>query len=168
LRGVSGTAGELGHMVVEPDGRPCVCGNRGCLETVAGSGGVLAALADVRPAMAADIDAASRLAQQGDGVARQAFAEAGEHLGRGLSWLLNLLNLELVIVRVDSALQASGVYEPAARRSLQEHGFDRAVQECELLFLEHDYPLGARSAGSMVFQLLPDRLAELGGAEGLG
>ena len=35
LRGAFGNAGELGHIVVVPDGRPCACGNRGCLETYA-------------------------------------------------------------------------------------------------------------------------------------
>jgi glucokinase len=36
LRGRAGNAGNVGHMVVEPDGRPCVCGGRGCLETYCG------------------------------------------------------------------------------------------------------------------------------------
>ena len=160
-RGRSGTAGELGHMVVEPDGRLCLCGNRGCLETVAGSGGILPAIREEGRPDVPDIDAASRLAQQGDEVARRAFEEAGEILGRGLSWLVNLLDLDLVLVHAQDALLASGVYEPAARRSFEEHGFYHAARECELSFRKRDDALGARSAGSMVFRLLPERLAEL-------
>ena len=38
-RGAHGFAGELGHVVVDPDGRPCSCGARGCLETIAGADG---------------------------------------------------------------------------------------------------------------------------------
>jgi predicted NBD/HSP70 family sugar kinase len=158
-RGRFGTAGELGHMVVEPDGQRCECGNRGCLETVAGSDGILRVL-EVH-----DIDAASKLAQQGDEVALRAFERAGEVLGHGLSWLVNLLNLELVIVCAEDALLASGVYEKAARRALNERGFYTSAEECELVIQPRDNWLGARSAASMVFRWLPDRLPDLGDAE---
>ena len=43
VRGVSGQAGELGHVVVRPDGPPCACGARGCLEAVAGAGAIVRA-----------------------------------------------------------------------------------------------------------------------------
>ncbi|MZG17390.1 ROK family protein, partial [Streptomyces sp. SID5914] len=43
VTGSSGLAGELGHVTVEPAGRPCRCGKRGCLETVASVPGILAA-----------------------------------------------------------------------------------------------------------------------------
>ena len=158
-RGQSGTAGELGHMVVDPLGLECECGNRGCLETVAGSAGIL------RTMQASDIDAASKLAQQGDEVAVRAFGHAGEVLGHGLSWLVNLLNLELVIVRADEHLLASGVYEQAARRAFLEHSFYTSGEECELVIQPRDDWLGARSAASMVFRWLPDRVAELGDRE---
>jgi predicted NBD/HSP70 family sugar kinase len=164
-RGQSGIAGELGHMVVEPGGRPCSCGNRGCLETVAGDGGILQTIRQAGRPDIPDIGAASRLARQGDEVARRAFEEAGEVLGRGLSWLVNLLDLELVIVRAENALRDPGVYEAAARRSFEEHGFYKADRKSKLEILEYDHPLGARSVGSMVLRLLPDRLAELGDAE---
>jgi predicted NBD/HSP70 family sugar kinase len=158
-RGQSGTAGELGHMVVEPHGQECECGNRGCLETVAGIAGIL------RMMQASDIDAASKLAQQGDQVALRAFGNAGKVLGHGLSWLVNLLNLELVIVRADEQLLASGVYEQAARQAFQEQGFYHAAEESELAIQPRDDWLGARSAASMVFRWLPDRVAELGDPE---
>jgi predicted NBD/HSP70 family sugar kinase len=162
-RGANGTAGELGHVVVDPGGRPCLCGRRGCLETMAGSDGILQIIRDQgRPGDAPDIDAASRLAQQGDATAGRAFEEAGALLGRGLSWLVNLLDLELVIVRTDPALLDSGVYVPAVRRSFEEHSFPAVDERPPLVFQGRDDRLVARSAGSMVFRLLPDRLAELG------
>lgn len=165
-RGLSGTAGELGHMVVDPDGELCPCGNRGCLETVAGSGGILRVMQAHELRGIHDIDAASKLAQQGDELAQRAFEHAGEVLGHGLSWLVNLLNLELVIVRAEEALRASGVYEDAARRAFQERSFYHAADECELVIRAHDHWLGARSAASMALgRRLPDRLAELGDAE---
>ena len=161
-RGRTGTAGELGHIVVELDGTPCSCGNRGCLETVAGSEGIVRAIQETGRQDAADIEAASRLARQGDETVRRVFQRAGDILGRGLSWLANLVNPELIIVRADPALLASGVYELSARQAYQLYSFYDIASDCELLIQERVNGLGARSAGSMVFRLLPDRLAELG------
>jgi predicted NBD/HSP70 family sugar kinase len=162
-RGARGTAGELGHVVVDPGGRPCGCGRRGCLETIAGGDAILQMIRQQRrPDDVLDIDGASRLSQQGDEVARRAFGEAGARFGLGLSWLVNLLDLELVIVHADRALLESGAYVPAARRSFEEHSFHAVDEQPELVIEARDDWLGARSAGSMVFRLLPDRLSELG------
>jgi predicted NBD/HSP70 family sugar kinase len=161
-RGQSGTAGELGHLSVEAGGRSCGCGNRGCLETMAGSDGILQTIREQGRHDVPDIEAALRLVREGDEGARRAFEDAGTFLGVGLSWLVNLLDLELVIVHADETLLDSGAYLPAARRSFEMHGFYEAARRCELRIGARDNPLGARSAGSMVFRLLPDRLAELG------
>ena len=162
-RGLTGTAGELGHMVVDPDGVPCSCGKRGCLETVAGSEGIMRAIhEDEGRQDVSNINAASRLATQGDEVVLRVFQRAGDVFGRGLSWLANLLNPELIIVRADPALLTSGVYEPSARNAYQRYGFYGVASDCELVIEKRVDGLGARSAGSMVFRLLPDRLAELG------
>jgi predicted NBD/HSP70 family sugar kinase len=162
-RGASGTAGELGHVVVDPAGRSCVCGHRGCLETMAGTNGILHTIRQQnRPDGVSGIDEASQLARQGDEAAQRAFEEAGTLLGLGLSWLVNLLDLELVVVHAASALLDSGVYIPAALGSFEQHSFQAADERPELVIKVRDDRLEARSAGSMVFRLLPDRLAELG------
>jgi predicted NBD/HSP70 family sugar kinase len=162
-RGATGTAGELGHVVVDPHGRSCLCGRRGCLETMAGGDGILHMIRERGgPDDVASIEDASRLAQQGDEAVRRAFEEAGALLGLGLSWLVNVLDLELVIVRADPALMDSGVYVPAAERSYEQHCFHTDDERPGLMITARDDRLGARSAGSMVFRLLPDRLAELG------
>jgi predicted NBD/HSP70 family sugar kinase len=162
-RGASGTAGELGHLVVDPLGKDCVCGRRGCLETMAGSNGILQTIRGQSQLQnVQDIDEAARLARQGDEAARRAFEEAGALLGLGLSWLVNLLDLELVIVHADEILMHSGVYVPAASQSFAHNMFHAVGEQPELVIEARDDKLGARSAGSMVFRLLPDRLAELG------
>jgi predicted NBD/HSP70 family sugar kinase len=162
-RGASGTAGELGHFVVDPHGRKCMCGHRGCLETMAGSNGILQTLREGgRSGDVPDIERASRLAREGDEVVRRAFAEAGALLGLGLSWLANLVDLELIIVHADPALLESDSYVPAARQSFERHSFHAAGERPVLEFKRRDDELAARHAGSMVFRLLPDRLAETG------
>jgi predicted NBD/HSP70 family sugar kinase len=168
-RGFSDEAGELGHLVVVPvGGRQCLCRNYGCLETVAGSDGILQAMRAAGLADVQDIERASQLAQQGDTLARDAFKHAGEVLGYGLSWLVNMLNLRLIVVRAGPAMLASGVYTENAERSFHEHVLHGATQNCELHILPRDQELGARSAASMALALgrpLPDQLAELGDAE---
>jgi len=98
--GHSGMTGELGHMPVDPAGRLCRCGNRGCLETVAGAQRVLD---ELRPALGDDVtltDAAAR-ARGGDALCRRLFREAGTAAGRVAGGICNLVNPELVIVGGD-------------------------------------------------------------------
>jgi glucokinase len=87
LDGASGNAGHIGHLIVVPDGRPCVCGARGCLEAEA-SGTALAARTG-RPAAAAD---------------RQLRAETGTLVGRAVASVANLLDLRLAVVAGSVAL----------------------------------------------------------------
>ncbi len=89
-RGSQGTAGEFGHMVVEPDGPRCRCGNRGCLEAVA-SGTAIAEMAG--RSSGAEVSAA---AAAGDPEAQAVLDRAAGHLGRAIGGLLNLLNLDAV------------------------------------------------------------------------
>jgi predicted NBD/HSP70 family sugar kinase len=95
--GHSGLTGELGHVVADPDGRICRCGNRGCLETVASAASVLEAL---RPLHGPDITLrdAIALARAGDAGARRLFADAGRTVGRAVGAICNIVNPELVIV----------------------------------------------------------------------
>jgi predicted NBD/HSP70 family sugar kinase len=95
--GHSGLTGELGHVVADPDGRICRCGNRGCLETVASAASVLEAL---RPLHGPDITLrdAIALARSGDAGARRLFADAGRTVGRAVGAICNIVNPELVIV----------------------------------------------------------------------
>ncbi|MES3017048.1 MAG: ROK family protein [Bacteroidota bacterium] len=110
--GISGFAGEIGHMPFVPDGELCYCGKHGCLETVA-SGLALSRLAKlgiqsgetsmsnaipngdmerIEPQVV--IDAAN----QGDAYAIKILAEIGQNLGRAVSTLIQLFNPELVIL----------------------------------------------------------------------
>jgi predicted NBD/HSP70 family sugar kinase len=95
--GQSGAAGELGHIVVNPDGQVCRCGNRGCLATVAGGAALTAALRQMYgPHMT--VDELIDLSREGDpGVARL-IADAGEAVGRVLAGVCSLLDPELVII----------------------------------------------------------------------
>lgn len=75
-RGELGGAGEFGHMVIERDGPVCSCGNRGCLEAIAGGRAITAA-----PGLRDDIERA-----------------AGEAIGVGLANIMNILNPEMIVL----------------------------------------------------------------------
>ncbi len=94
--GAGGTAGELGHVVVDPGGPICRCGNRGCLEMVAGAPAVIGALQQTHgDLVVADV---LRLARSGDTGCRRALADAGRHIGSALAMLCNLVNPARVVV----------------------------------------------------------------------
>jgi predicted NBD/HSP70 family sugar kinase len=91
-RGSVGTAGELGHVTLDARGPVCRCGNRGCVELVAG-GRVLLAQSGLR-----DLDELAALAAQGDPSSRRLLADAGRYLGIALGGMLNLINPDRIIV----------------------------------------------------------------------
>jgi glucokinase len=113
LRGASGAAGELGHIVIDEAGPPCPgnCPNRGCLEAFV-SGPALAhagrARAEAEPdsglgrALAAGREVTgplvTELAHDGDAAARATIGGLGRHLGVGMTSLVNVFNPEVIVV----------------------------------------------------------------------
>ncbi|MFI8521259.1 ROK family protein [Streptomyces sp. NPDC085481] len=92
LRGAHGFAGEIGHLPVTPDGPPCRCGSRGCLEQYAGQSALL------RAAGTRSLDTLARRAKAAEPRTLTALAEAGRMLGVALSGAVNLLDTEAVVV----------------------------------------------------------------------
>ncbi|MDD2200728.1 MAG: ROK family protein [Firmicutes bacterium] len=110
--GITGAAGELGHVTMVPDGPMCGCGNRGCLESLA-SGTAIARRAKEAASRAAgdgilmaaegkieNIDAVlvSSCAEAGDPMAVAILRNAFEYLGIAVANLVNLLNVEMVVI----------------------------------------------------------------------
>jgi predicted NBD/HSP70 family sugar kinase len=155
-RGKSGLAGELGHIPSEPEGQRCSCGNRGCLQTVAGSDAIVGALQQAGRTDVQDIAAVAGLVHGGDRTAREVFQRAGEALGRGLATLLNLLNLEAIGLCGEPAILSSGVYLDTVRDTLGRRAFSTAADDCDLWIEERTDELEARGAASMVFDHLVD------------
>jgi glucokinase-like ROK family protein len=130
-----GYSGEIGHCTVVDDGPLCGCGRRGCLETVASAMAVSraakTAMAAGEPTILSDypgpIDAATvaRAAREGDRLARRVYAEAGDYLGLGLSYLLNVLNPEMVVLG-GSLMEAGHYLMEAVRGSLLQHALKEA------------------------------------------
>jgi predicted NBD/HSP70 family sugar kinase len=122
-RGSGGLAGELGHVLVDPDGIVCRCGNRGCLETVAATGALIDLL---RRSHGEEITVQAMLeaARVGDVGCRRVIHDAGRALGQVVATLMNILNPELLVVGGDLAqagdVLLDGVRESVARAALPE------------------------------------------------
>ncbi len=101
LDGATGNAGHIGHVIVEPDGRRCVCGARGCLEAEAS--GIAIAAATGRPAAEAGPSVADR---------------TGRLVGRAVASVANLLDLGLACVAGSVALGLGAPFFAAAQAEL--------------------------------------------------
>ncbi len=126
LRGANGMAGEFGHMQVVPDGLACECGRRGCWEQYSsGSALVRAArtLMDEQPSVLDDVCAGNpdlltgqmvtAAAEEGDLVARRAFASVGDWLGVGTANLVAALDPQIVVIGGGVSAAGERLLEPA-------------------------------------------------------
>jgi glucokinase len=90
--GHDGTAGEIGHQTIDPEGPSCRCGSRGCLESYARADRFAAACGT------ATVEAAVASAQAGDPMALAGFAEVGRYLGIGIANMITVISPDRVII----------------------------------------------------------------------
>jgi predicted NBD/HSP70 family sugar kinase len=116
FRGARGMAGELGHFVLDPDGPPCSCGGRGCLERLAGLEAILDAASASSRAELEERCAA------GDEKTVAAVALAGRHLGVALASVVNVLDPDTVVLGGAFATLAPWL-RPVVEAVLRRHVF---------------------------------------------
>lgn len=130
--GADGFAGEIGHTIVDPRGRVCGCGRRGCLETYASASGICRTIlellaerreeSELRNVSPQDLtskmiaDAAGR----GDVIAREAFEVTGRILGLKLADSVAHLSPEAIILFGGLANAGALIFEPT-KRHLEEN-----------------------------------------------
>ena len=104
LDGASGNAGHVGHVIVVPDGAPCACGSRGCLEAEISGTAI-----------------GRRLGGPAAGAPPAEVERAGRLLGRGLASVVALLDLSAVLVGGSVALGFGSPFFAIANASLRQH-----------------------------------------------
>jgi glucokinase len=129
LRGAHGFAAEVGHVVVDPNGPLCGCGNHGCWEQVASGHALtragreaarqhpqsqIARMSGGDPAKVTG-PLVTEAARTGDQVARGILARVGERLGQGLASLVNVLDPEVVVVGGGVVAAGDWLLDPARR-----------------------------------------------------
>jgi glucokinase len=140
-RGTAGLGGEVGHMIVAPDGDPCDCGNRGCLEAMASGsalgraaraaaardpGGRLATLAGGPQRVTGEI--VFQAAKEGDQAAIALFERTGYWLGVGIASLITIFDPDVVVVGGGLAATGDLLLAPA-RASMERYVFGRAHRD---------------------------------------
>jgi predicted NBD/HSP70 family sugar kinase len=140
-RGVSNSAGEWGHTTLVLDGRPCHCGNRGCVETYVGAPGIMLNLRESSPEstllhpedQTATINALARGVAAQNPVATAVVQETARYLGAAIADLVNLLNPEVIVL---SSWVAASLGEPLlyeVREAVARHALRRPLASTEIV-----------------------------------
>ncbi|MEU9667445.1 ROK family transcriptional regulator [Streptomyces bobili] len=150
VAGAHGVAGEIGHVTVDADGPPCHCGNRGCLEAVASDGAILARIRETGGTEVTGTAEAVERARQGDTGAREAYARAGNAIGRGIATVANLLGPARVIISGEG-LAAYDLFAEQIREAFQAAAFGSAAQ-CDVRTRPLPFEEWARGAAATAIQ----------------
>jgi N-acetylglucosamine repressor len=119
-------SGEIGHLIVDPDGRACTCGNRGCLESVASGTAIAAILQErirngersrVSDLVNDHIDEITAIdvveaANMKDAISIEVLRKSGQKLGRAISFVINLFNPGMVILSGELSNAGSHLIDP--------------------------------------------------------
>lgn len=146
-RGEDGSAGEIGHITVDQNGKPCRCGRNGCLDTVSGAHALEEA------AQAAGLNARSvreleALAQQGDREAARLLRVAGNALGSAVAILIHLNNPRAVLF-TDLEGFDNGVFRSATRQAIENGILPRFLGSTRIHFSHGEAHSLPRSAASI-------------------
>lgn len=166
--GSQNTAGELGHTVVEPNGRYCGCGNQGCLEAYAGAKNIVERMQDkieagqptilakaIRNGTTLTPRQIAEAAHAGDKVAMEIFAETGRYIGIALTSIAHILNPQIAIIGggiaeagekllfepIRAELSKRAMDIPARMKIIKAHlGNDAGIVGAAMLALESEKP----------------------------
>lgn len=156
--GTRGSAGEIGHTVVHPGGELCACGKRGCLEMYASEPAMLRQATEsyrqgklsVLPKTPEEMIA---LANQGETIIQEIFAQSGHLLGQSIANLINIFNPERILINGEGVRAGNWLFDPM-QAAIDEHTMPSLRQDVSILV----EPLGddawARGAASLVLHEL--------------
>lgn len=115
-KGKSGFSGEMGHMIIDMNGKRCNCGSRGCWEAYASE----QALLEMSDSSVESLEELIQLAINGDKKAKELFEMIGNYLGFGINNIINTFNPEQVIIGNRLALAKEWIEEPI-RNTIEKH-----------------------------------------------
>lgn len=160
-RGSGGMAGEIGHLSIDPNGAPCVCGGRGCLVTMIGTHALIqSAREHVRPRHSDDVTSIHDIIAatlDGDRAALEIVEVAGSHLGTALAGLLNLMNPAVVVLGGELTQLRSVLLDPL-RISLRRQAMFGSVARARIVTSTLGESSIAVGAGTLVLDAALDDL----------
>jgi glucokinase len=147
-RGAGGFGGELGHVPIAFEGRPCICGARGCLKAYV-AGPNLAGEASRRLGRPVDAAELFELADGGDSMAEAVVSEATEALAAGLAIIVNGINPERLLV-AGSVGRAFAGREADVRARLARRAYKGALATTRVIFLDLGKDISVRGGAALV------------------
>jgi glucokinase len=159
LRGPDGTAGEVGHICVEPNGYPCGCGSRGCLEQYASAAAVVRDASRIAEEMRLPESPLSsglaahdvyELALAGNRAALLAFESMGTYLGIVVAGLINVLNPEVVVL-AGGLSSAWNVFIEHTRLQVRKRAFRSPAERARIVPARLGDDAGVLGAARLAF-----------------
>ncbi|MBM2614104.1 ROK family transcriptional regulator [Actinoplanes sp. LDG1-06] len=161
FRGASFDAGELGHLSIAYDGRPCPCGNVGCVERYASMAATVAAARE-HPALSSRLrlagslssayDAVARAAVNGDPEAFELVDQAAAHLAVAVTSMVNLLDLGRLVLTGPGMAVAGSIYARRLREHLSARAHARHRHEIVVELSAQPRDAAAIGAAALVVQ----------------
>ena len=159
LRGVDGTAGEIGHICVEPMGEPCGCGSRGCVEQYASATAIVRLTRELENQYPkSSLQNKSRLTsldvyeagKQGDELALEVFRKMGFYLGIALAGLVNVLNSEIIVIG-GGASHGWDLFIGHVQDQINKRSFEEPAKRAKLVRAELGDDAGILGAAKLAF-----------------
>lgn len=163
-RGVSVMAGEIGHVVMKPDGDLCNCGHYGCLETLTSAtalvkaghqAGLHSPLGDDVPLTSEDIFA---YAAQGNEAAQRVIEEMVDWLGLALANFANIINPDVFVIS-GGVVNAGDALLVPLRRAFLRHALGRAAEPCKIVAATLGSSAGVLGCARLAWQFLDEQVA---------
>ncbi len=164
--GVSGTAGEIGHMTIEPEGPVCGCGRKGHLEILA-SGPAIARMASEalragRPSSLSGLseeaitaETVAEAAAAGDVLAIEAYTRAAGYIGVAAASLVNVLNPQMIVFG-GGVSKAGELLLAPVRQAVRERAFERPAEAVRIVPSALGDDVGVVGAAAVVFRRAVD------------
>jgi glucokinase len=159
-RGADGSAGEIGHIGVDPfAGVPCTCGSRGCLEVYASATAIVRMTREARPRYpnsilhnTEDLTSAKiyQAGTEGDELAIEVFRRMGVYLGIGLASLVNVLNPEIVVIG-GGLSNGWELFEKHMHQQVIERAFPIPARRVKIVRAQCDDDAGLLGAARLAF-----------------
>jgi glucokinase len=149
IDGASGNAGHIGHVVVDPQGPPCDCGGRGCLEAIARGPAIAAYAVELGWTGEPTARAVAQGARDGDPACTAALSRAGRAIGRALASTVAVLDVEVVALGGGVAQAGEALFGPI-HESFAEHAGMDFVRSCRIVPGELGAAAGLAGAAALV------------------
>lgn len=159
LRGPDGTAGEIGHICVEPLGPPCGCGSNGCVEQFSSASAIVRMARELRSGYPGspvnDLDNLSavdvfRHGMDGDALSVEVFRRAGMYLGIALAGLINVLNPEVIVIG-GGAAEGWPLFIDAVRAEIGKRAFREPAERARIVRASLGSDAGIVGAAQLAF-----------------